>query len=109
MKRTVGVVGRALIPHPSVRPRRETFGEHCNNARFADSGLAGNHHDLALALPRQLLARQREFDLRPAADEATRARRAHRLEAALRCGGAFDRPDRNGFGDALDLAMAEIA
>ena len=104
MKRTVGVVRRALIPHPAVRPQRRTLAERCDQARFSDPGLAGNQHRLALALPRQLLAREREFDLCLAADKAHRARGAHRLEAALRCGSTFDRPDRDGFGDALDLA-----
>jgi hypothetical protein len=64
---------------------------------------------LALALPSQLLAREREFDLCLAADNTNRARRAHRFEAALRCGCTFDRPDCDGFGDALDLAAAEVA
>src|SRR5882757_10136298 len=109
MKRTVRVVGRALIAHPAVRPQREALGERCNDARFADPCLAGNQHHLALALPRQLLARERERDLCLAADQAHRARGAHRLEAALRCGFTFDRPDLDGFGDALDLAAAEVA
>src|SRR5467141_1700700 len=109
MKRTVDVVRRALIPHPAVRPQRRILAEHCDQARFADPGLAGNQHPLALALPRQLLAREREFDLSLAADKARRARGAHRLEATLRCSATFDRPDRDGFGDTLDLAAAEAA
>src|SRR6185295_12808801 len=109
MKRTVRVVGRALIPYPAVCPQREALGERCHNARFADPGLAGNQHHLALALPRHLLAQKREFDLCLAADKAHRACGAHRLEAVLRRSAAFDRPDRDGIGDALDLAKAEVA
>ena len=62
---------------------------------------------MALALPRLLLAREREFDFCLAADKAHRARRAHRLKAAFRCRSTFDRPDRDRFGNALDLADAE--
>src|SRR4029077_13230780 len=109
MKRTVGMIGRALISHPAVRPQHQALGERCDNARFADPGLARDQHHLALALPRELLARKHEFDLRLAADKANRARGADRLEAALRCGSTFDRPDRDGFGDALDLAATEAA
>src|SRR5919108_5360220 len=109
MKCTVDVVRRALIPHPAVWPQRRVLAEHCDQARFADPGLAGNQHHLTLTLPRQLLAREREFDFCLAADKAQRARRAHRLEAALRRRPTFDRPDRDGFGDALDLAQAETA
>src|SRR5207248_11612144 len=78
-------------------------------ARLADPGLTGNQHHLAFALPRQLLAREHEFDFCLAADKADGSRRTHRLEAALRCSSTFDRPDRDGIGDALDLAEAEIA
>src|SRR4029077_6840013 len=109
MERTVGGIRRALVSHPAVRPQREALEERRHNARFADSGVTGNQHHLALALPSQLLAREQEFDFRLAADKANRARRAYRVEAALRCGRTFDRPDRNGFRDALDLAAAEVA
>src|SRR6185312_17025215 len=109
MERAVGVVGRALIPYPAMRPQREAFGERCHNARFADAGFAGNQDHLTVALPRRLLARAREFDLCLAADKAHRARGAHCLEAALRCNSTFDRPDRDGIGDALDLAKAQVA
>ena len=109
MKRTVGMVGRALIAHPAVGPQRRVLQERRDEARLADPGLAGNQDHLALALPRQLLAREREFDLCLAADKADRAHGSHRLEAALRCGSAFDRPDRDRLVDALDLAAAEAA
>src|SRR4029453_4451153 len=109
MEGAVRVVGRALIPYPPMRSQREAFGKRCNNARFADPGLAGNQHHLALALPRQLVAQKREFDLCLATDKAHRARGTHRLEAALRRSPTFDCPNRDGFGDALDLAAAEIA
>src|SRR4029450_10933941 len=109
MERAVRVVGRALIPYPAVRPQREAFGERCNNARFADSGLAGNQHHLAIALPRRLSVREHASALGLAADKAHRARGTPRLEAALRCNATFDRPDRDGFADALDLAEAEVA
>src|SRR6266702_216254 len=109
MKRTVRVIGRALIPHTAVRPQREALGELCHKARFADAGLAGNQYHLALAQPRQLLARSHAFDLCLAADKANRSRRAHRLEAALRCGSTFDGPDGDRFGDAADLAVAKAA
>jgi hypothetical protein len=59
-------------------------------------------------LPRKLLAREHEFKLCLATDKADGSRRAHRLEAALRCGSTLDRPDREGFGYALDLAVAEV-
>ena len=98
-----------MIPHPAVRPQRKAFAEPCHKARFADPGLAGNQHHLALALPRQPLAQQCECDLRLAPDKADRARGAHRLEAALRDGSALDRPDFEGFADPLDLAAAEAA
>src|SRR5215207_4783533 len=109
MERTVRVIGRALVPYPAVRPQREAFGERCHNARFADPGLAGDQHHLAVALPRQSLTQEHEFDLCLAADKAHRARGTHRLEATLRCRSTFDRPDRDGFGDALDLSEADVA
>src|SRR5262249_45116390 len=83
--------------------------ERCDHARFANARLAGDQHHLALPLPRQLLAREREFDLRLATDETDRACRADCLEATLRCRCTFDRPHRDGLGDALDLAATEIA
>src|SRR6266702_2536117 len=83
MKRTVRVIGRALIPHTAVRPQREALGELCHKARFADAGLAGNQYHLALALPRQLLARSHEFDLCLAADKVNRSPSSRRVEAAM--------------------------
>src|SRR5262249_41762583 len=85
------------------------FTKRCHIARFADSGLAGNQHDLSLASPRQLLAREHEFDFCRAANEADRSPRSHRLEPALRFGCTFDRPDFDWFGNAFYFAVAEIA
>ena len=109
MQRAVGVIGRALIPHPAVRLRCKAFADPCHQARLADPGLAGNQHHLALPFPRQPLARQRECDLRLAPDKADRTRGAHRLEAAFRYGPALDRPHRDRLADTLDLAAAEAA
>ena len=109
MQRTVGVVGRALVPHPAVRPQCKALGEPGHEARFANPGLAGDQHHLALPFPCQPLARQRECNLRLAPDKADRARGANGFEAALRYGSTLDRPDRDGLADTFHLAAAEAA
>src|SRR5262249_44714136 len=108
-KRTVGVVGRALVTQARVRLARDALGESRREAGLADPRLARDQYDLPFALPGQPLAFQQEVDLVLAVDEFGQTCLADRLKTALRIGYALHRPRRHRLGNTLDLVPPEVA
>ena len=92
-----------------VRLVRDALFESSHKTRFADPRLARDQHNLAFALPGELLACQKEIELVFAADQISQTRRVDRFEAALGCRHAINRPCGDRFGNTLDFVKAKIA
>jgi hypothetical protein len=109
MERGVAMIGRALIEQPHVSRLRDLCTEPSREARLANAGLAGNQHDLALAIPGATLALEQIGALGLAADEAGQTRHLRGLETALALSYAKRRPGLDRFGETLDDVFAEVA
>src|SRR5262245_19953060 len=108
MERAVGVVGRALITQARMRLAFDVLGDSCRKAGLADPWLARDQHHLPFAFPGKALPFHQEIDLIFATNEIGKARRADRLETALRLGYALDRPRRDGLSNARELLPPEV-
>src|SRR5271168_371437 len=80
-----------------------------DDARLADSGLAGDQYDLAVARLGTQPTPQEEVDFLVAADQPGKRRSAQRLEPAGDDARMQHLPSRHRRGDALDLDGAEVA
>src|ERR1035437_49523 len=109
MKCAVNVVGRALETQERVWLAGDALGESRRKVGLADPRLSRDQHDLPFAPPGHVLAFQQEIDLVLASDEIGQTRRAERLEAAIESRHALDCPRRDGLGNTLDLAQAQVA
>ena len=83
VKRAVGVLRRAEIPQSRMRLSGNALHQRRGQPRFADPGLAGKQHHLALAAFRPAPPPQQQLDLLLAADQ-WRGTGAQRLEPAER-------------------------
>ena len=92
-----------------MRLALEPIRELCNQARLADSGFAGDQHDLAIPRLGACPTPQQQVDLLFAADQRAQRRSAQCLKPARDGTRPQYLPGRHPGGDALDLDGAEIA
>ncbi len=81
LERTVAVIGQALVAQQAVRAVFQPLAQALDDARLADAGLAGQQHDVALAVTGLLPALEQQGDLVLAADQRRQLARAQRREA----------------------------
>src|SRR5277367_6976199 len=103
------MIRRALIAQPRVGRLRDLFAQPSREARLANAGLAGNQHDLALAIPGATQALEQIGALGLAADEGGQTRHLRGLETALALSHAQRPPGLDRFGETLDDVFAEVA
>ena len=109
IKRTVGMLRGAEIAQPCVRLAGDAFQERGREPRFADAGLAGHQHHLALAGLCLGPAPQQKFEFLFPPDEGGQSGRVKGVKAALDGTRAQRRPGPHRPGDALEVLGPEIA
>ena len=108
IKCAVGVLRGAEIAQAPYRARRRVVQERRREPGFADTGLAGNQHHLALLALRLRPAPQQQFGFFFASDQRGQVGRVQRLEAAFDRACPQRRPGPHRAGNALELGGAEI-
>jgi hypothetical protein len=83
IKGAIHILRGTEIPQPRVRFGAEAFQQRGRQARFADSGLAGNQNDLAFSGICFRPAPEQQFGFFLSPDEGRQLGRVQRLEAAL--------------------------
>jgi hypothetical protein len=109
IERAVLVIGRAEIAQAQVWLGAEAIYQCCSDARFADAGLAGDQHDLAIPGLGARPAPQQQVDLLVAADQRGQRRAAQCLEPARDDARTQHLPCRHRRGDAPQFDGAEVA
>src|SRR5262249_18449962 len=102
IKRTGLMVGREEILQSRARLSRNLLRERSNKAGLADAGLAGNQHDLSLAVLCLPPAAQKQFEFLIAPYQWRQLVRPQRFEAALDLALAQNLPGLNRVGIPLD-------
>ncbi len=104
----VDVVGRALESERAAHPCFQPLAQRTQNAALADAGFAGEQHDLAFAVLRQLPALQQQRDLLLAPDQRRESFLRRGLEAACRFAHTHDAIGMGAAGDALQSLLAQV-
>jgi hypothetical protein len=78
-----------------------------HDAALADARLAGQQHDLAFAILRQVPALRQEAEFVLPADKLGQPAAVRRFEAAFGCRHPLDRPGLDRLGQTLDLVPTE--
>src|SRR5262249_1534957 len=98
----------AEIPQAGVRFGGEVFPKRDREPRFADAGLAGYEHHLALAGLCFRPATQQQFDFLFPPDEGSKAAPVQRLETAFHGTRSKHRPGPHRPRDALEVPCPEV-
>src|SRR5262249_41407883 len=107
VERAVLMVRLCEIAQPCMSLASDLLGQGRAQARFADSRLARDQHDPALALLRLAPAPQQQLDLL-VAPYKRRCSRAQCLETAQHAALGDDPPGALRLGEACDVAQSEI-
>jgi hypothetical protein len=108
-QRAVLVMGRAEIAQAEMRLGVEALLQCRRDARLAEAGFAGDHHDLAVTSLSARPAAQQQIDFLVAADQRRQRRSPQCLEPALDGARPQYPPRRHRRGNALHFDGAEIA
>ena len=108
MERAVGMLRRAEIAHSHMRLARQPLQQRRGQARLADTGLAGEQNDVALARLRLGPATKQEFAFFFSPDHGGQPARVQRLETTFLRTVPHRRPGARQGGDALEVLRAKI-
>src|SRR5262245_15155811 len=100
---------RAEVAQARVRLRLQPLFQRKRDVRFADAGVAGQHHDAPFALSRTLPPAQQQIDLLVAPEQRCRLRFVLRFEPALHLARSQNLPSWDGLLPTFERDGAAIA